>query len=111
MLAVKFDFLNIVDFDEWDIVDGVLHLTLKNSNDDYVNANVILLKKTISVEKFDSSNPEKSIDVDLDCFYVTSERICVVTDFDGVISCINMPFILTGAQVNTINHYLEGMAV
>lgn len=111
MLSVKFDFLNIVDFCEDDIEGDVLYFTLKNSNDDYVNACVMLSKKTISFEKFDVWNPEKSIDVDLDCFYVTNECACIVNDFDGVLAINNMPFVLTGDQVNTINHYLEGMAV
>ena len=105
MNAVKFDFLNIVS--DVSIENGEVYFALKNSSTSIekcqLTASIKPKNKSLSVDIGDS-------DIDIDCLYVDSNTVALVDDFDGLHAVHDMPFKLTGNQVNTINSYLEEIA-
>ena len=105
MNAVKFDFLNIVS--DVSVENGEVYFTLKNSMTSieqcYLTASIKPSTKSLSVDVGDS-------DIDIDCLYVDSNTAALVDEFKGLLAIHDMPFKLTGAQVNTINSYLEEIA-
>ena len=112
MNAVKFDFLNIVS--DVSVENGEVYFTLKNSMTSieqcYLTASIKPSTKSLSVEVNNTNDPQNSRDVDIDCFCVDSNTVALVDDFDGLCAVHDMPFKLTGNQVNTINSYLEEIA-
>ena len=112
MTAVKFDFLNIVS--DVSVENGEVYFTLKNSMTSieqcYLTASIKPKNKSLSVEVNNTNDPQNSRDVDIDCFCVDSNTVALVDDFDGLHAVHDMPFKLTGAQVSTINSYLEEIA-
>ena len=112
MTAVKFDFLNIVS--DVSVENGEVYFTLKNSMTSieqcYLTASIKPKNKSLSVEVNNTNDPQNSRDVDIDCFCVDSNTVALVDDFDGLHAVHDMPFKLTGNQVNTINSYLEEIA-
>lgn len=112
MQAVKFDFLNIVS--DVSVENGEIYFTLKNSMTSieqcYLTASIKPKNKSLSVEVNKTNDPQNSRDVDIDCFCVDSNTVALVDDFDGLYAIHDMPFKLTGNQVNTINSYLEEIA-
>lgn len=112
MNAVKFDFLNIVS--EVSIQNGEVFFQLKNSvlsiDPCYLTASIKPKNKSLSVEDNLTLDPQNAFDRDIDCLYVDSETVALVDDFDGLYAVQDMPFQLTGEQVNTINSYLEDIA-
>lgn len=105
MQAVKFDFLNIVS--DVSVENGEVYFTLKNSMTSieqcYLTASIKPKNKSLSIDVGDS-------DIDIDCLYVDSNTVALVDEFKGLLAIHDMPFKLTGAQVNTINSYLEEIA-
>ena len=105
MNAVKFDFLNIVS--DVSIENGEVYFALKNSSTSIekcqLTASIKPKNKSLSVDIGDS-------DIDIDCLYVDSNTVALVDEFKGLFAVHDMPFKLTGAQVNTINSYLEEIA-
>ena len=105
MNAVKFDFLNIVS--DVSVENGEVYFTLKNSMTSieqcYLTASIKPKNKSLSIDVGDS-------DIDIDCLYVDSNTVALVDEFKGLLAIHDMPFKLTGAQVNTINSYLEEIA-
>lgn len=103
MNAVKFDFLNIVS--DVKVANGEVYFTLKNSSTSIEQCQLTALikpkNKSLSVDVGDS---------DIDCLYVDSNTVALVDEFKGSFAIHDMPFKLTGAQVNTINSYLEEIA-
>ena len=112
MNAVSFDFLNEVG--DVEIENGVvyfkLHQTLNSSSPAYITACITPKSTQISVEFNHTSDPQNGFDKDIDCYVVDCESIALVDDFDNVHAVQDMPFKLTGEQVNTINSYLEDIA-
>ena len=112
MNAVSFDFLNEVS--EVSISNGAiyfkLHRTLNSSSPAYVEAYIEPRVTQISVEDNHTLDPQSAFDRDIDCFYIDTETVALVDDFDNVHAIQDMPFKLTGEQVNTINSYLEDIA-
>ena len=112
MNAVKFDFLNIVS--DVSVDNGEVYFTLKNSMTSieqcYLTASIKPKNKSLSVEVNNTNDPQKSRDIDIDCFYVDNNTVALVDDFNGLYAIHDMPFKLTGNQVNTINSYLEEIA-
>ena len=113
MNAVSFDFLNEVS--EVSISNGAiyfkLHRTLNSSSPAYITACITPKVTQISVEANHTNDPQNSFDQDIDCYVVDCESIALVDDFDNVHAVQDMPFKLTGEQVNTINSYLEDIAI
>ena len=105
MNAVKFDFLNIVS--DVSVENGEVYFTLKNSMTSieqcYLTASIKPKNKSLSIDVGDS-------DIDIDCLYVDSNTVALVDEFKGLLAIHDMPFKLTGAQVNTINSHLEEIA-
>ena len=105
MNAVKFDFLNIVS--DVKVDNGEVYFTLKNSSTSIeqcqLTASIKPKNKSLSVDVGD-------LDIDIDCLYVDSNTVALVDEFRGLLAIHDMPFKLTGAQVNTINSYLEEIA-
>ena len=112
MNAVSFDFLNEVG--DVEIENGVvyfkLHRTLNSASPAYITAYIEPEVKQISVEDNHTLDPQNGFDKDIDCYVVDCESIALVDDFDNVHAVQDMPFKLTGEQVNTINSYLEDIA-
>ena len=112
MNAVSFDFLNEVG--EVSISNGAiyfkLHRTLNSSSPAYITACITPKVTQISVEANHTNDPQNGFDKDIDCYVVDCESIALVDDFDNVHAVQDMPFKLTGEQVNTINSYLEDIA-
>jgi len=112
MNAVSFDFLNEVG--DVEIEHGVvyfkLHRTLNSASPAYITACIKPKSTQISVEFNHTNDPQNSFDQDIDCYAVDCESIALVDDFDNVHAIQDMPFVLTGEQVNTINSYLEDIA-
>ena len=112
MNAVSFDFLNEVG--DVGVENGVvyfkLHQTLNSSSPAYITACITPKSTQISVEANHTNDPQNSFDQDIDCYVVDCESIALVDDFDNVHAVQDMPFKLTGEQVNTINSYLEDIA-
>lgn len=103
MNAVKFDFLNIVSNVRVD--NGEVYFTLKNSSTS--------IEKCHLIASIKPKNKSLSVDVgdsDIDCLYVDGNTVALVDEFKGLFAIHDMPFKLTGAQVNTINSYLEEIA-
>ena len=113
MNAVSFDFLNEVG--DVEVSDGIvyfkLHRTLNSASPAYITAYIEPEVKQISVEYNHTLDPQNAFDRDIDCYAVDCESIALVTDFDNVHAVQDMPFKLTGEQVNTINSYLEDIAI
>ena len=112
MNAVSFDFLNEVG--DVEVSNGIvyfkLHQTLNSSSPAYITACITPKSTQISVEFNHTNDPQNSFDQDIDCYAVDCESIALVDDFDNVYAVQDMPFKLTGEQVNTINSYLEDIA-
>ena len=112
MNAVSFDFLNEVG--DVEVSNGIvyfkLHRTLNSASPAYITAYIEPEVKQISVEDNHTLDPQNGFDKDIDCYAVDCESIALVDDFDNVYAVQDMPFVLTGEQVNTINSYLEDIA-
>ena len=112
MNAVSFDFLNEVG--DVEVSNGIvyfkLHRTLNSASPAYITAYIEPEVKQISVEDNHTNDPQNGFDKDIDCYVVDCESIALVDDFDNVHAVQDMPFKLTGEQVNTINSYLEDIA-
>ena len=112
MNAVSFDFLNEVG--DVEVSNGIvyfkLHRTLNSASPAYITAYIEPEVKQISVEFNHTNDPQNGFDKDIDCYVVDCESIALVDDFDNVHAIQDMPFVLTGEQVNTINSYLEDIA-
>lgn len=107
MNAVKFDWLSEVG--DLEVCDGNLYFNLKHS-DEAVSCYCEVKSK---IEAFDvsvDSNPQNNVDRNHEVFFVDFETVVFVDDFDNVHAVRDMPFKLTGDQINTINDYLEDEA-
>ena len=113
MNAVSFDFLNEVG--DVEIENGVvyfkLHQTLNSSSPAYITACITPKVTQISVEFNHTLDPQSAFDRDIDCFYIDTETVALVDDFDNVHAVQDMPFVLTGSQESKINAYLEDIAI
>ena len=113
MNAVSFDFLNEVG--DVEIENGVvyfkLHRTLNSASPAYITAYIEPEVKQISVEDNHTLDPQSAFDRDIDCFYIDTETVALVDDFDNVHAIQDMPFVLTGSQESKINAYLEDIAI
>ena len=113
MNAVSFDFLNEVS--EVELKNGAiyfkLHRTLNSASPAYITAYIEPEVKQISVEDNHTLDPQSAFDRDIDCFYIDTETVALVDDFDNVHAVQDMPFILTGSQESKINAYLEDIAI
>ena len=107
MNAVKFDWLNEVGGLE--VCDGNLYFDLKNNNE-IISCYCEPKSKIEAIEVTVDSNPQNNLDRDHEVFFVEVETVCFVDDFDNVHAVRDMPFKLTGDQINTINTYLKDEA-
>lgn len=107
MNAVKFDWLNEVD--DLEICDGNIYFNLKHG-DEVVSCYCEAKSKIEAFDVATDSNPQNNVDCDYEVFFVDAETICFVDDFDNVHAVRDMPFKLTGSQINTINTYLKDEA-
>ena len=112
MNAVSFDFLNIVA--DVSVDNSEVYFELKNSSTSIekcsLKASITPKVKQLCVEVNYTDDPQQSFDKDIDCFYVDQESIALVDYFENVYAVQDMPFVLTGSQVNTINSFLEDIA-
>lgn len=112
MNAVSFDFLNIVA--DVSVDNSEVYFELKNSSTSIekcsLKASITPKVKQLSVEVNYTDDPQQSFDKDIDCLYVDQESIALVDYFENVFAVQDMPFVLTGSQVNTINSFLEDIA-
>ena len=113
MNAVSFYFLNEVG--DVEIENGVvyfkLHRTLNSASPAYITAYITPKVTRISVEFNHTLDPQSAFDRDIDCFYIDTETVALVDDFDNVHAVQDMPFVLTGSQESKINAYLEDIAI
>lgn len=107
MNAVKFDWLTQVDGLE--VYDGNIYFYLKHSNET-ISCYCEAKSKIEAIEVNVDSNPQNNVDRDHEVFFVEAETVCFVDDFDNVHAVRDMPFKLTGDQINTINDYLKDEA-
>ena len=114
MYGAKFDFLkkvkNVSMFTD-DKVEFTLGRTLNNSEPMLITGYAKVDRRNVSVEVSSGNDPQNSCDIEIEVPCVTMTTVCFVNEITNVLAIEDMPFILTGDQVNEINDLLVELSV
>ena len=113
MYGAKFDFLtevtDVAMFSQ-NIVAFKLSRTTNTKEPLSISGYARVDRRNVSVEVNNTNDPQNSRDIEIEVPCVTMTTVCFVHEITNVLAIEDMPFILTGNQVNTINSFLEDIA-
>ena len=114
MYGAKFDFLtevtDVAMFSQ-NIVEFKLSRTTNAQEPLSISGYAKVDRRNASVEVNSTNGPQNSRDIEIEVPCVTMTTVCFVHEITNVLAIEDMPFILTGNQVNEINDLLVELSV